>query len=47
MKARSDGFSRFVSLGAWAAIVSGVVLVVAFVMEWLVVPYERLGTGRI
>jgi hypothetical protein len=39
----SDGLSRFVRAGAWAAIVSGVALVVSFLMEWLVVPYERLG----
>ena len=39
----SDGMSRFVRMGAWAAMVSGVALVVSFLMEWLVVPYERLG----
>jgi hypothetical protein len=39
----SDGLSRFVRMGAWAAIVSGLALVVSFLMEWLVVPYERLG----
>jgi hypothetical protein len=39
----SDGLSRFVRAGAWAAIVSGLALVVSFLMEWLVVPYERLG----
>jgi hypothetical protein len=39
----SDGLSRFVRMGAWAAMVSGVALVVSFLMEWLVVPYERLG----
>jgi hypothetical protein len=45
MKVRSDGFPRFVRLGAWAAIVSGVTLVAAHLLQWLVVPYERLGTG--
>jgi hypothetical protein len=45
MKVRSDGFSRFVRLGAWAAIVTGVTLVAAHLMQWLVVPYERSGTG--
>jgi hypothetical protein len=39
----SDGLSRFVRLGAWAAMVSGLALVVSMVLAWLVVPYERLG----
>jgi hypothetical protein len=39
----SDGLSRFVRAGAWAAMVSGLGLVASFLMEWLVVPYERLG----
>jgi hypothetical protein len=39
----SDGLSRFVRWGAWAAMVSGVALVVSMVLAWLVVPYERLG----
>jgi hypothetical protein len=39
----SDGMSRFVRAGAWAAMVSGVALVVSMLLEWLVVPYERLG----
>jgi hypothetical protein len=39
----SDGMSRFVRVGAWAAMVSGLALVVSLLMEWLVVPYERLG----
>src|SRR5215207_7276578 len=39
----SDGMSRFVRLGAWAAMVSGVALVVSMLLAWLVVPYERLG----
>jgi hypothetical protein len=39
----SDGMSRFVRAGAWAAMVSGLALVVSLLMEWLVVPYERLG----
>jgi hypothetical protein len=39
----SDGLSRFVRAGAWAAMVSGLALVASFLMEWLVVPYERLG----
>jgi hypothetical protein len=43
MNVRSDGFSRFVRLGAWAAIGSGAALVAAHLMQWLVVPYERLG----
>src|SRR5215212_2454223 len=39
----SEGLSRFVRAGAWAAMVSGLALVVSMLMEWLVVPYERLG----
>ena len=39
----SDGLSRFVGAGAWAAMVSGLALVVSLLMEWLVVPYEQLG----
>src|SRR5687768_17543169 len=39
----SDGLSRFVRLGAWAAMVSGVALVVSMLLAWLVVPYESLG----
>jgi hypothetical protein len=39
----SDGLSRFVRMGAWAAMVSGVALIVSMVLAWLVVPYERLG----
>jgi hypothetical protein len=39
----SDGMSRFVQAGAWAAMVGGVALVVSMLLAWLVVPYERLG----
>src|SRR5215208_5861782 len=39
----SDGLSRFVRAGAWAAMVGGVALVVSLLLAWLVVPYERLG----
>ena len=38
-----DGLSRFVRLGAWAAMVGGMAVVVSMVLAWLVVPYERLG----
>jgi hypothetical protein len=40
----SDGLSRFVRAGAWAAMVSGLALAVSLLMEWLVVPHERLGS---
>jgi hypothetical protein len=40
----SDGLTRFVGAGAWAAVVSGMVMAVSLLMEWLVVPHERLGT---
>jgi hypothetical protein len=39
----SDGLSRFVRAGAWAAIVSGLALAASLLVEWLVVPFERLG----
>ena len=38
-----DGLSQFVRAGAWAAMVSGLALVVSMLLAWLVVPYERLG----
>jgi hypothetical protein len=38
----SDGLSRFVRAGAYAAIASGLALVVSMLMEWLVIPYEGL-----
>jgi hypothetical protein len=38
-----DGLSRFIGMGAWAAIVSGLALVVSMLLAWLVVPYEQLG----
>ena len=40
----SDRLSRFIGAGAWAAIVSGLALVISFLMEWLAVPHERLGS---
>jgi hypothetical protein len=39
----SDGLSRFVWAGAWAAMVSGVAVIISMLLAWLVVPYERLG----
>jgi hypothetical protein len=30
-------------MGAWAAMVSGVALIVSMLLAWLIVPYERLG----
>jgi hypothetical protein len=33
----SDGLSRFVQAGAWAAMVSGVALIVSMLLAWLVV----------
>jgi hypothetical protein len=39
----SDGLSRFVRAGALAAMVSGLALVASLLMEWFVVPHERLG----
>src|SRR5215217_5152461 len=42
----SDGLSRFIGAGAWAAIVSGLALVVSLLLEWLVVPFEQLGQNE-
>ena len=39
----SDGLSRFIRAGAWAAIVSGLALAASLLVEWLVVPFEQLG----
>src|SRR5215216_3077615 len=39
----SDGLTRFVRAGAWAAMVSGLAMVVSMLLAWLIVPYERLG----
>jgi hypothetical protein len=39
----ADGMARFVRMGPWAAMVSGLALVVSVVLAWVVVPYERLG----
>ena len=39
----ADGLSRFVRAGAWAAMASGLALIVSMLLAWLVVPYERLG----
>src|SRR5215207_7458138 len=39
----SDGLSRFIRAGAWAAIVSGLALAASLLLEWLVVPFEQLG----
>src|SRR5215204_4714785 len=39
----SDGLSRFVRAGAWAAMASGLALAASLLLEWLVVPFERLG----
>ena len=39
----ADGMSRFVRMGAWAAMVSGLAMVISMLLAWLVVPYERLG----
>jgi hypothetical protein len=39
----SDGLTRFIGAGAWAAMVSGIAMAASLLMEWLVVPHERLG----
>jgi hypothetical protein len=40
----SDGLSRFVGAGAWAAMAGGSAMVASLLLEWLVVPHEQLGT---
>jgi hypothetical protein len=39
----SDSLSTFITAGAWAAIVGGAALVISLLLDWLVVPYEKLG----
>src|SRR5918997_2428146 len=41
----SDGLSRFIGAGAWAAMAGGSAMVASLLLEWLVVPPERRGTG--
>jgi len=38
-----DGLTRFIGWGAWAAMASGLAMIVLLFLEWLVVPHERLG----
>ena len=40
-----DRLSAFIAAGAWASIVGGAALVISFLLEWLVVPYEKLGVA--
>jgi hypothetical protein len=40
-----DRLSTFIAAGAWGAIVGGAALVISFLLEWLVVPYEKLGVA--
>jgi hypothetical protein len=39
----SDGLTRFIGWGSLAPIASGLSMVVSLLLEWLVVPHERLG----
>jgi hypothetical protein len=41
----SDRLSAFIAAGAWGAIVGGAALVISFLLEWLVVPYDNLGVA--
>jgi hypothetical protein len=41
----TDRLSTFIAAGAWAAIIGGAALVISFLLEWLVVPYEKLGVA--
>ena len=38
-----DRLSTFIAAGAWAAIAGGAALVISLLLDWLVVPYEKLG----
>jgi hypothetical protein len=40
-----DRLSTFIAAGAWGAIVGGAALVISLLLEWLVVPYEKLGVA--
>jgi hypothetical protein len=42
----SDRLSTFIAAGAWAAMVGGAALVISLLLEWLVVPYEKLGEAE-
>lgn len=39
----TDRFSAFIAAGAWAAIVGGAALAISLLLDWLIVPYEKLG----
>jgi hypothetical protein len=39
----SDRLSTFIAAGAWAAIIGGAAVVISLLLDWLVVPYEKLG----
>jgi hypothetical protein len=39
----SDGLTRFIGAGAWVAMVSGLAMAASLLMDWLIVPHERLG----
>jgi hypothetical protein len=41
----SDRLSAFIAAGAWAAIVGGAALIISLLLDWLVVPWEKLGAG--
>ena len=38
-----DGLTRFIGAGAWAAMVGGAAMAASLLLDWLVVPHERLG----
>ena len=41
----ADRLSSFIAAGAWAAIAGGAGLAISLLLEWLVVPFEKLGNG--
>src|SRR6266536_2853640 len=41
----SDRLSTFIAAGAWAAIVGGAAMIISLLLDWLVVPYEKLGVA--
>jgi hypothetical protein len=41
----SDRLSAFIAACAWAAIVGGAALIISLLLDWLLVPWEKLGAG--
>jgi hypothetical protein len=40
-----DRLTTFIAAGGWGAIVAGAAMVISLLVDWLVVPYEKLGVA--